>query len=68
MDRHLGWVKKKITTLNLSTEARAETFHYKGKDARPFQLQDFMGKELEKVISKGRKVERSSTGEKAQKK
>lgn len=30
-NRLLGWVKK-ITTLNLPAGARAETFHYKGKD------------------------------------
>lgn len=62
---------KKITTLNGPTEASAETFHHKGTShykTRPSQLQDLMGKELEKVISKGMKVERSFTGEKAQRK
>lgn len=62
IDRHLEWVK--MTTLNLSIKSGAETFHSKGKYETLYTVRyDFIGKELEKVISKGIKVKRSIMGE-----
>lgn len=53
-----------MTTLNLSIKSGAETFHSKGKyETLSIVRYDFIGKELEKVISKGIKVERSNMEE-----
>lgn len=64
MDRHLGWVKKSLHSKQLKPGQKPSTTRAK---MRPFQLQDFTGKELEKVISEGMKMERSFTGEKVRK-
>lgn len=55
-----------MSTLNLPIEAVAETFHYKCKyETLSSLVYDFTRKKLEKVISKGMKVERYFMGEKA---
>lgn len=64
MDRHLGWVKKSLHSKQLKPGQKPSTTRAK---MRPFQLQDFMGKELEKATSEGMNVERSFTGEKVRK-